>query len=360
MIILMPRLIKSLKGGAGMNANTMRMKEINVDMVRHLLRNSRSSTKNSVSELTGLSVASCGNILNELVDSGEVFELDPAESTGGRPSRQFSYNFNHAHILALYVRKERSVRTVSTVVSDLAGKVLISKSVEMDHPGIRDIEEAVRGFVRMTPTIKSVSLGFPGVIHNGRIGICDIPELTDWDVCRQLEAEFSIPVTAENDVNLAALGSYHSSRYIRSESTAYIYYPDRGVVGAGIIINGRVLRGFNNFAGELSFLPLGYSRDEQPKLIESSSEFLSLVSRSILSVISIIDPQQIILAGLAFSEEMLCEIRRQVAEGIPLVDSPSIIFEKDIHESVTAGLIYLAISELSCGYELVHTRTHQE
>ena len=61
--------------------------------------------KNSLSISTGLSIATCGNILKDLILSDEVIELDLAQSEGGRPARRFRYNENHELILIIYVRK---------------------------------------------------------------------------------------------------------------------------------------------------------------------------------------------------------------------------------------------------------------
>jgi hypothetical protein len=42
-------------------------------------------TTSSVSNITGLSVATCGNVIKSLVQTGEIIEVEMVESHGGRP-----------------------------------------------------------------------------------------------------------------------------------------------------------------------------------------------------------------------------------------------------------------------------------
>lgn len=63
--------------------NTQQVKRINVELVKNTLRSTGVGTKSSVANLTKLSVATCGTILNELLQTGEIIDLGPDESSGG-------------------------------------------------------------------------------------------------------------------------------------------------------------------------------------------------------------------------------------------------------------------------------------
>ena len=66
--------------------NTQQVKRINVELVKNTLRSTGVGTKSSIANLTRLSVATCGTILNELLQTGEIIDLGPDESSGGRPA----------------------------------------------------------------------------------------------------------------------------------------------------------------------------------------------------------------------------------------------------------------------------------
>ena len=69
-----------------------------------------------------------------------------------------------------------------------------------------------------------------------------------------MENRFSIPVVIENDMNAAVLGYHDSKGNKKDKSLVYLYSGQNGP-GAGIMINGDVVRGNTNFSGEVSFVP---------------------------------------------------------------------------------------------------------
>lgn len=51
------------------------VKDHNVKLVKDALKSLESGTKNTVAQMTGLSIATCNTILNELAESGEILKL---------------------------------------------------------------------------------------------------------------------------------------------------------------------------------------------------------------------------------------------------------------------------------------------
>jgi predicted NBD/HSP70 family sugar kinase len=68
-----------------------------------------------------------------------------------------------------------------------------------------------------------------------------------------LQERFNFPVVVENDVNLAALGEYGFGA-ARGTSSAACIAIGTGI-GAGIVIDRKIHRGFNQSAGEVGYLP---------------------------------------------------------------------------------------------------------
>ena len=67
---------------------------MNRELVRQTLKKMGQGTKSMVAEATGLSVATCRSILLELLEAGELVELDLEESSGGRPAQIYKFNEN--------------------------------------------------------------------------------------------------------------------------------------------------------------------------------------------------------------------------------------------------------------------------
>ena len=78
------------------------------------------------------------------------------------------------------------------------------------------------------------------------------PNLPGWDALplkAQLESEFEIPVTIENDANASALAEY---RFGGGRGyNAVLYMTMSTGIGGGIVIDGQIYRGANDSAGEV-------------------------------------------------------------------------------------------------------------
>ncbi len=335
-----------------MIGNTVTLKEMNTELLRSTLKKMESGTKNSLAKLTGLSVATCRNFLTEMLETGEVKEIQLADSTGGRPSKQFVYNKDHAHALLLYIRKEGSVRSLFLCIIDVLGNPLKTAYKEFSELTLEDIESQIQVLKEQDSAIRVISIGLPGVVHDGVIKTCDIPTLIDLPIVEQLSNRFGVPVLAENDVNAIALGFYYYKNRSESESLVYIYYPEKGCVGAGIIIDGSVIRGRRDFAGELSYLPCIEAPGMQARMQEDEAAFSKLAVDMILSVNCVINPSKAVISGLFITPSLKDRITHEITERGQPFCTPIIEFDHDIHDSFILGLQYLALKELSYKYTI--------
>lgn len=325
---------------------------MNTELLRTTLKKVDSGTKNSLARLTGLSVATCRNILGELLESGEVKEIELADSTGGRPSKQFVYNKDHAHALLLFLRKEGGVSSIFFRVIDALGNGLMCDSLEVEDLSLQHIDQQITALRKKFPAIRVLSIGIPGVVHDGVIKTCDIPALENLPIVEHLSNTYGIPVIAENDVNATALGSYFSRNRSDRESLVYIYYPEQGCVGAGIIINGTVIPGRRDFAGELSYLPCIEEPGIQARMQEDEDAFAKLAVDMILSVNCVINPAKVVIAGMFITPSLKAKINHELSGRGQQFSIPEIEFDHDIHDSFIYGLQYLALKELSYKYTI--------
>jgi glutaredoxin len=333
--------------------NTNRVREINRELILNSLREKRSLTKNELSKNTGLSISTCRNILNDLLNSGEVEEQNYVSSNGGRPSRQFSLNIDFTHIGTLYLRIEGEVSIIFISIFNLIEEVIFEKKVEYDEIDLDTIKMNISSLLDHYPKLKSISIGVPGVVIDGAIGICDLKKIEHIDIKKVLEDEFPLNIIAENDVNASALGFYHNSSSSNEESFIYLYYPYLGNPGAGIVVNGRIIRGFSNFAGEVGFLPLGVEYKDLGSLQNNSPQFLNLVSNTITTLNSVINPKQICLSWVKLDEENFEQINNRVKEISIKGHIPTLIYNSNLHDDYIKGLRYLAFKEISCDIEVL-------
>lgn len=334
-------------------ANTMNLRAINKETIRDYLKCVETSTKTDIAQATGLSIATCGNVLKELLISSEVLEIELQASTGGRPAKRFKYNANYGQIAIMYLRKEGGLHTIYWQVTDLLGKKLREHTLEVAEMTLKEIDGAVEVILRAYPQVKVLGLGIPGIVKDGCLFLCDFDRISHTNIAARIMTKYDIAVILENDMNASALGYYKRNAYQNEDHIAYIYFPVDDAPGAGLIINNTIIRGHSNFAGELSFLPLGITREDIKSIQFNQSAFADLISKMIQSINCVINPKTIILSGYRLSDPLIGTIEEHLKSLITAIHQPEIIFEEDIHDSYVCGLLALSMNQLKCSIELV-------
>lgn len=86
--------------------NTTIIKQINTELIKSTLKLLKHATKPLLANETGLSLATCNTILNELLLTGEVIAVELEASNGGRPATRFMYNADSSYIAYIYKKAE--------------------------------------------------------------------------------------------------------------------------------------------------------------------------------------------------------------------------------------------------------------
>lgn len=302
-----------------------------MEKIRTALRTSVMGSKNSLASQTSLSIGTCNNLLKDMLATGEVIEIEHAQSTGGRRSRQFRYNENYAQVMSMYLRKENDQVNIYYQVTNLLGEILESNHMSPDYLSIIELKDLIYQIQQTYHNLRVVSIGVPGVVQEGKIDICDIKSFVGFPMKNYLEELFGLEVVVENDVNVSAIG-YYQQHGLEDESFAYIYYPINGQPGTGIVVHDEILKGHSYFAGEVSFLPY----DKKESIIDQ-------VIFAVQCMTCIINPNYLVLSGLGFKETDFEAIEISLHNRLNNQHLPKLIYEADFHESYVYGLVALAI-----------------
>ncbi|WNX84252.1 ROK family protein [Agathobaculum sp. NTUH-O15-33] len=354
-----------------------KVKEINVELIKSALKGLGTATKAQIAEATEISVATCGKILNELCESGEVMEAAVTSGGYGRPAKSYVYNGNYSLIACVYVASDRGKVTLSSMVCNLLGEVQEESTREIERATYDVLEDTIRRLTEKHAKLRVASIGIPGYITNDVIGLCNFVDLMGLPLRSMLQEKFpDIKILVENDMNAAAYGFYQNNCGGRDTTIAFIYSPidaqtgleqmlredptmpvseeQRTLInlsinfGAGFVSGGHILRGFSGFAGEVSFLPVVRSKEIDP--VDASVESMSHI---IGSIVPVLNPEIVALTGGYFDKKTVEEIRARCLRLIAPQHMPQIILRANIHEEYVSGLLNLALEELSCGVMLV-------
>lgn len=108
--------------------------------------------------------------------------------------------------------------------------------------------------------VSGIGLGVPGIVDaaTGRVGdeIPNVPELAGRPLAATLGARVRLPVFVDNDVNALALGE-RAFGLGRDARSLVVLAPGTGF-GAGIVLDGRLVRGAGGFGGEFGHVPVNF------------------------------------------------------------------------------------------------------
>src|SRR5207253_8501704 len=113
--------------------------------------------------------------------------------------------------------------------------------------------------------IDSVVVGVPGVVESetGRINLAEnVPGLEGRAFDAELQERLGLPVTLDNDINLAALGEQW--RGVARGIDDFVFLSIGTGLGAGLVLGGELHRGRNGAAGELDYARAGREDDIDP------------------------------------------------------------------------------------------------
>jgi len=140
-----------------------------------------------------------------------------------------------------------------------------SRVTESADAPLEVIERAVRDLLPLAGDDHAgVGLGCPGVIDpetGAQIGrTANLPHWEDLPLRDVLASRLGVPVSVDNDANLAALGE-HRCGAARGSGSSITITIGTGV-GCGIIAAGKIFHGARGGAGEIGHIPLGDGRLE--------------------------------------------------------------------------------------------------
>jgi predicted NBD/HSP70 family sugar kinase len=108
------------------------------------------------------------------------------------------------------------------------------------------------------PTIAGITLALPGIVETATGTLRFAPNLgwRDEPVAERLAAAIglNVPVSLDNEANLAALAEYRAGEHAGTPNL--IYLMGEVGIGAGIVVNGQVLRGAYGYSSEVGHMAM--------------------------------------------------------------------------------------------------------
>jgi predicted NBD/HSP70 family sugar kinase len=249
------------RGEAHSPGSTASLRPANQRRVVDVLRGSAQEpvTQAELARVTGLASGTISNIVRELTAAG-LIETEPGSGRRGTVVRL-------SRTAGLVVGIDVGHSHLSVAVADLSAQPLVEKRRRLAHDHRYEegldlaatlLDEALVEAGHSWDEVRSVGLGLPAPISDDVVRSSAI--LPGWvginakDVSQE---RFKRPVHIDNDANLGALAE-HLIGAARGEDQV-VYVKVSSGVGAGLIVDGKILQGARGTAGEIGHLTI----DEQ-------------------------------------------------------------------------------------------------
>lgn len=215
------------------------------------------TSRAGLARVLNVSPALMTQLTRDLLAEGLVQELEHSPSQGGRPARMLGVVSSAGRAIGVKVVSNH----VAFVELGIDGTVLRSASEPFDASSptfLSELTALLRRFTAggSTAPLLGVGVGVPGSVDDQGNGVVDSTQL-GWQqvpLGATLRRELSLPVLVENNVNALAVAErlYGVGR----QHENFLVVTIGSGVGAGIVLDGVVLRGAGGGAGEIGHLPV--------------------------------------------------------------------------------------------------------
>lgn len=230
--------------------------------IMQVLRSTGSRSRKQLAVDLAMSASKLTRLSSNLLAHGLIEECATADAiTPGRPAVPLRISPQAGYAVGAMLHRG----LIEVALVDYAGGVIAHSSQPFDDPDPRVFAACVTATMHdlaianrlLGRRLLGVGIGVPGSSTspegNKRWTVDSLAVWRGIDLKALFEEHIGHPVWIENDANAAALAEYYIGGLMRRCSTAVVILLGHGI-GAGVIIEGRILRGAMASAGEIGCL----------------------------------------------------------------------------------------------------------
>jgi len=235
-------------------------RDINKQIALTLIRTHQPVSRADLARLMETTRANVTFIVNELLDEGLVREGAQANQTvrGRRPT--FLYlNAQKTLAVAVDVRASRTYLMITDSIGRQVGDITSFASVHDPQKFVEMLGQHIRRALTLSGGSRCDGIGIvlPGVVDPRSGVVLNAPTLGwhDVQILEPLQREFvDVEIHLENSGKACALSQVWSSNGFAQNDLVFVSVSDG--VGVGVVMNGELIRGRHNTAGEFAHVPL--------------------------------------------------------------------------------------------------------
>jgi len=235
---------------------------LQLDVLRYLYYNGSISI-NEISRLTGKSLPLITAIINTLKDASLIVNSQLAPSTGGRRAHEYQLNKDAGRyivavavdqlitrIVAFNLANEPIARPNERAIDLTKGVIALDQIIDFISAYLCDPQLPVTGII-------GIGIAMPGFV-NAEKGV-NRTYFGNQNIAHYIKSKLGYEVFIDNDSSAIALAelNFGAAKGLEDVMVVNVGWG----IGLGMIVNGKLFRGHNGFAGEFSHIPLADSNN---------------------------------------------------------------------------------------------------
>jgi N-acetylglucosamine repressor len=235
---------------------------INRQIALNLIRAHQPTSRADLARLMNVRRGVASLLVSELLEEGLIFEGAVGEAVGRGRRPTFLYiDTRQRCIVGVDVRASRTYIMITDLMGHQIGAVSSFQTNRDVDVLIQDLARRIKQLLADYKEIGScagVGIVVPGMVEIGAGRVLHAPTLAWRDVNLRdpLAAAIGFPVHIENSGKACALAQLWATRSDVLTAGHSVFVSVSDGVGTGIVVNGELMRGRHNTAGEFGHVPL--------------------------------------------------------------------------------------------------------
>jgi predicted NBD/HSP70 family sugar kinase len=236
-------------------------RRINRQILLNLVRAWQPVSRADLARLMGTRRGAISLIVNDLVADGVLFEGATGEAPRGRKPKFLYIDSRKRSVIAVDVRPTRTYIMVTDLLTEPI--VGVSSFPTQTDAGrfIKTLGARIRRLLEDHKEIgqcEGIGLVVPGMVDGTGASISFAPRLgwRDFPLRDLLAKETGLPVHIENSGRACAIAQVWGVRREAGRSSDFVFLSVSDGLGVGFVVNGEIVRGRHNVAGEFGHVPL--------------------------------------------------------------------------------------------------------
>lgn len=236
------------------------LREVNRQIVLNLVRDHQPISRADLARRMQVARAIVTTFVNELLAEGVIYEVAVGNAPRGRKPTLLGIRAHNRLAVAIDICFSQT----HVMLSDFGGREIASEMFSTPLPPeqmVHELTTRVRRLLEAHTAVGScegVGVVVPGMVERKTGRVLHAPTIgwRDVDLRTQLAAALGLPVHVERDAVACALAQLWQSRGSGEDSDSFVYVLVSDGVGTGLVMNGMLIRGHRDAAGEFGHVPL--------------------------------------------------------------------------------------------------------